>query len=191
MKNNSRSPFKGTTRLFGIIFLTIVTIMCMVISNTTNAEVEEQEQVQEEIVIQPEQIEQKPEEPTYRYKITLEEKDMLVRLVFLEANTESLECQKAVISVVINRWKSGYWGDTLHDVVYAKGQFSTAKNIPIAIPTANNYEAVDDVLRNGCTLPEYVLYFRADYHFNWKGYVPYKAIDHTYFGYIEKDKTIK
>jgi spore germination cell wall hydrolase CwlJ-like protein len=126
------------------------------------------------------------EEP--KYNLTPEEREMLAGLVFTEANTESLECQKAIVSVVINRWENGYWGNTLYDVIYAKHQFAAAHKIKTVTPTANNYEAVDYVLMNGCTLPKYVLYFRANYHFKWHGYVPYTSIDHTYFGYIDKDK---
>lgn len=113
---------------------------------------------------------------------------MLARLVYLEANTESLECQKAVISVVINRWKIGYWGDTLKDVVYAKGQFTPANKIWSTTPTEINYMAVDEVIKDGCILPEYCLYFRANFHFNWNGYVGYTNIDNVFFGYMLKDK---
>ena len=87
-------------------------------------------------------------EPTYVYSISSEEREMLARLVYLEANIESLECQKAVVSVVINRWQNGYWGDTLKDVVYAPNQFSPAYLIPNTTPTNTNYEAVDYVLKN-------------------------------------------
>ena len=127
-------------------------------------------------------------EPTYVYSISSEEREMLARLVYLEANIESLECQKAVVSVVINRWQNGYWGDTLEDVVYAPNQFSPAYLIPNTTPTNTNYEAVDYVLKNGCTIPEHVLYFRANYHFNWDGYIPYQKMDDTCFGYLQKDK---
>ena len=119
---------------------------------------------------------------------TLNDRETLARLVFLEANTESLECQKAVASVVINRMHSGYWGNTINSVVSASGQFTTASQIHRTTPTATNYEAVDYVLTNGVTIPSYVLYFRARHHFSWSGYVPYTTIDNTYFGYIAKDK---
>lgn len=121
------------------------------------------------------------------YNATLDDRETLARLVFLEANTESLECQKAIASVVINRVNSGYWGNTVNSVVYAKNQFTPASRIPYTTPTATNYEAVDYVLENGSTLPSYVLYFRAGYHFNWSGYVPYTSMGNTYFGYMAKD----
>lgn len=127
-------------------------------------------------------------EPTYVYNVTSAEREMLARLVYLEGGVESLECQKAIASVVINRWQNGYWGDTIKKVIYAKAQFSPASKIKTTTPTEMQYEAVDYVLKNGCTLPEYVLYFRANYHHKWTGYQPYTVIGRTYFGYLEKDK---
>lgn len=121
------------------------------------------------------------------YNVTSMEREMLARLVYREANTESIECQQAVASVVINRWLSGYWGNTLEDVVYAPYQFSPSNLLYCTTPTETNYEAVDYVLENGVTIPEYVMYFRLDFHFNWKGYKAYQKIDNTCFGYMEKD----
>ena len=138
-------------------------------------------------IVQPIHVEEIIPEPTYAYNITPEEREMLARLIFLEANTESLDCQKAVTYVIINRWQNGYWGNTLHDVVYAKGQFTPAAKIPYTTPTSINYEAVDYVIQNGVTVPQYVLYFRVGYHHKWKGYRGYIVYDHTYFGYMEKD----
>lgn len=126
-------------------------------------------------------------EPQYVYEVTSEEREMLARLVYREANLESIECQKAIISVVINRWKNGQWGNTLSDVVYAMHQFSPANLIYKTTPKETNYRAVDEVLRCGTTIPKHVMYFRADYHFDWSGYAPYTVIDQTYFGYFVKD----
>ena len=126
-------------------------------------------------------------EQEYAYDITSVEREMLARLVYREANTESIECQKAIISVVINRWQSGLWGDTLEEVVYAKNQFAPANLLYCTTPTETNYEVVDEIIENGITIPEYIFYFRADYHFKWDGYKAYKKIDNTCFGYMEKD----
>ena len=122
------------------------------------------------------------------YEITSVEREMLARLVYREANTESIDCQMAIVSVVFNRLASGYWGDTLEEVVYAKNQFAPTNLLYCTTPTETNYEAVDYVLENGVTIDKYVLYFRANYHFDWNGYQPYINIDHTYFGYMTKDK---
>lgn len=126
-------------------------------------------------------------EQEYAYDITSVEREMLARLVYREANTESIECQKAIISVIINRWQSGLWGDTLEEVVYAKNQFAPASLLYCTTPTETNYEVVDEIIENGITIPEYIFYFRADYHFKWDGYKSYKKIDNTCFGYMEKD----
>ena len=101
---------------------------------------------------------------------------------------ESLECQMAITSVVINRWQDGRWGDTLEEVIYSPYQFTPANLLCKTTPTELNYMAVDLVLKNGSTLPPYCMYFRADYHFNWGGYKPYIQIDTTCFGYLEVDK---
>lgn len=141
-----------------------------------------------EVIKEVEVIVEVEKEPTYAYNITSEEREMLARLVYREGNVESFECQKAIVSTIINRWKNGYWGNTLKDVVYAPNQYSPADILYKTTPTETNYKAVDEVLRYGCTVPYYVLYFRQDYHFNWKGYKPYCKLSTTCFGYLEKDK---
>lgn len=125
-------------------------------------------------------------EPTTYYLVTEEERELLARLVYCEANTESLECQKAVVSVVFNQLESGIWGASLEEVIYYGNNYSPVVFglIDAAEPTALNYEAVDYVLQNGPTLPTYVRYFRADYHHQWEGYKGYKTIDNVYFGYF-------
>lgn len=119
------------------------------------------------------------------YTITSAERDMLAAIVYLEGGIESYECQKAICSVIINRWQSGYWGSTIADVLYAPNQFTPAHKISSTTPTATQYQVVDDVINNGTSLPYYVMYFRANYYFDWA--TPYTAIDHTYFSYLPKD----
>ena len=105
-------------------------------------------------------------EPTYKHNVTSAEREMLARIVHREANTESLECQKAIVSVVINRWQDGRWGNTLKEVIYAPHQFSPSGLIYKTTPTETNYRAVDYVLKNGSTLPKYVMFFRANFGFS-------------------------
>ena len=169
-----RAPLLGAMGFIIIITMILTTV------NISSCSTIEDENLNE-ITIQQEDV------ITYVYNITPEEREMLARLIFLEANTESLDCQKAIVSVIINRWQSGYWGNTLHSVVYAKNQFTPASQIPYTTPTSINYEAVDYVIQNGVTVPQYVLYFRANYHHKWKGYSGYVVYDHTYFGYMQKD----
>ena len=135
--------------------------------------------------IEPEAITQ--EAPVAYYSVTAEERELLAKLVYCEANTESIECQKAIVSVVFNQLESGIWGYTIEEVIYYKNNYTPAVYglLDKAEPTATNYKAVDYVLENGPTLPTYVRYFRAGYHHKWSGYKGYKVIDNTYFGYFE------
>ena len=148
--------------------------------------------VEKEVIIEVEKeiIVEVEKEPTYTYEVTSVEREMLARLLYREANTESAECQRAIVSVIINRWLSGMWGDTLTEVVYSPNQFEPANLIYCTEPTEQNYEAVDYVLRYGSTLPDYVMYFRADWGFSnvWYDYQEYRKIDDVCFGYMEKDK---
>lgn len=201
MKSIKRAPLRGAVRNISIILFTIIivllfTSMTMAEPNTISNYIITEPS---EILVLNRQVEEKTvkesmlatpieDVPAYKYNVTSEDRETLARLIFLEGNTESLECQKAIASVVINRMYSGYWGNSIDSVVYARNQFTPAKHIPYVTPTATNYEAVDYVLTNGVTLPEYVLYFRVNYHFSWNGYVPYIAIGKTYFGYMAKDK---
>ena len=180
---NKTFYYRIITSLVGVILLLIICIITM------PPEVKIKEVEREVVVeIEKEVIIEVAKEPTYTYNITSTEREMLARLVYREANIENLECQKAVISVVINRWQSGKWGNTLGEVVYAPYQFTPSGLLYKTTPNETNYKAVDYVIQNGCTLPSYVMYFRADKHFNWDGYKPYTQIDKTYFGYFEVDK---
>ena len=130
-------------------------------------------------VLEEEKREQEPSQVLY---LTEEERELLARLVHQEGNIESLECQIAIASVVINRVNAGiFGGDNIYDVIYAKGQFSTAYMLDETVPNETNYEAVDYVIQNGPSIPYYVCFFRANYYF--KEYTPYCNIDHTYFSY--------
>jgi spore germination cell wall hydrolase CwlJ-like protein len=169
--------YKVITSLVGIILLLILYIVII----PPKVEIKEVE-VEKEIIVEV------AKEPTYKYNITSAEREMLARLVYREANIESLECQMAVVSVVINRWQDGRWEDTLEDVIYSPYQFTPANLLYKTTPTELNYTAVDLVLQNGCTMPPYVMYFRADHHFNWEGYKPYTQIDLTCFGYFVADQ---
>ena len=191
----SKKIFRIGIILCCVILVQFITIICL-INREPEVIIEEVEVIKEiEILKEVEIIKEvevpveviKEVKPTYRYNLTSEEREMLARLVYREANTESFECQKAIVSVVINRWLSGQWGKTLEDVVYAKSQFSPANLLYRTTPNETNYRAVDEVIKNGVTLPSYVLYFRADYHFNWNGYNAYTKISSTCFGYLTKD----
>lgn len=131
-----------------------------------------------------------PELPTYYIQLTDDEKYILATLLYLEGNTESVECQKAICSVVMNRMTM--WGMTLEEVVYEKTngfyQFSPAPNIEYYDPTLTQIEIVEELIVSGPTIPEYVCYFRANYYHDWPGINDFDYFDHTYFSYSDEDK---
>ena len=175
--------YKVITNLIGIILLLIIYIVA----------IPPQVEIKEVEVLKRVEVEKEVEvikEPIYIHNITSSEREMLARLIYREANTESLECQIAVASVVINRWQDGRWGQTLGEVVYSPEQFSPADLLYKTTPTETNYAAVDYVLKNGSILPKYCMYFRSEYCFSdiWEGYARYTQIDAMYFGYFVADK---
>lgn len=131
----------------------------------------------------------KPEvdEDLYLY-LTPEEKRILATLIRLECGGSSYDCQMAVASVIINRMN--YWGQSLRTVVFAKNQFSPSRLINYETgssnypPSAKHWQVVEDICKNGPTLPYYVMYFRGGRFHSWG--VPYKRIDSTYFSYSPK-----
>ena len=183
MEYSNETYLKVIASLIGMIILLVLYIDIQPPKIETMEVIKEVEVVKEKIV----EIEK---EPTYKYNISSVEREMLARLVYLEANTESLECQRAVASVVINRWLDGRWGSTIASVIYSPYQFSPAGLIHKTTPTETNYVAVDHILKSGSILPKYCLFFRSQYGFSstWSGYAEYAQIGDMYFGYFTVDK---
>lgn len=94
--------------------------------------------------------------------ITQQEYDMLVLTVYLEAGNQTLDCKKAVASVVLNRVNHSDFPSTVYSVLTQENQFTINFN-RTDTPGAECYEAVDSVLEYGSILPPDVLYFFADY----------------------------
>lgn len=123
------------------------------------------------------------EEPKPYYEVTDYERELLERLVYHEGNTESLECQKAIASVVFNRLydERHRFGSSIEEVIYAPGQFTVASYLFEDEPTETNKEAVDWVIWNGPSIDEKIQFFRSKYYFSWVE--PAMSIDNTYFSY--------
>lgn len=94
--------------------------------------------------------------------VTQQEYDMLVLTVYLEAGNQTLDCKKAVASVVLNRVNHSDFPSTVYSVLTQENQFTINFN-RTDTPEAECYEAVDSVLEYGSILPPDVLYFFADY----------------------------
>lgn len=91
-----------------------------------------------------------------RWNITLtqEERELLARIVWLEAQGEPVEGQQAVVEVVFNRMASNLYPDTLYDVLSQSNpvQFCSWKNREGAVPTAKEYQSIEDVLEGKTAL---------------------------------------
>ncbi len=61
---------------------------------------------------------------TEKVSVTDKDMDCLSKNIFHEAGVEDRDGKIAVAQVTLNRVKSGRWGQTICDVVYAKKQFS-------------------------------------------------------------------
>lgn len=122
------------------------------------------------------------------YDITQEEREMLARILYLEAGNTSEECQKMVLSVIFNRYEAYNGEKSLKEIIYAKEQFTPAPLIKSTTPKEQQYKVVDYIMENGSILPKYVRSFRSGHYFNYEGYVGYTSIDNVYFGYFIKDK---
>ena len=107
----------------------------------------------------PEEAPEAPE-PESRYgPITGEEREILARVVYLEARGECAEGRQAVAEVVLNRVQSDAFPDTVAEVVFQPGQFSTADDLADAEPGENEYAAVDRAVEGQAVLPGEVTYF--------------------------------
>ena len=102
------------------------------------------------------------EPPESRYAgivLTEEDVDLLARIIWLEARGECFEGQQAVAEVVFNRMLSDVFPDTLYEVIYQKGQFSTASRVQQATPGETQYRAIYEALTGSPILPLEVVFF--------------------------------
>lgn len=137
---------------------TTVTTTC---TKTVPVEVEEPKNDPVEPENDCEESEEVEEEVSYS-GITQQEYDMLVLTVYLEAGNQTLDCKKAVASVVLNRVNHSDFPSTVYSVLTQENQFTINFN-RTDTPGAECYEAVDSVLEYDSILPPDVLYFFADY----------------------------
>lgn len=124
------------------------------------------------------------------FEATADELEQLVVLCYLEAGGESDECVRAVAEVVFNRLSYGAWGDTLTEVIYAPGEFepaayiaefSSCGNLIIEDRLDEIRDIVWDVYNSGVSIPERVMFFRADYYHVFSGAVDEFAVGNVYF----------
>lgn len=103
-----------------------------------------------------------PEKVESRYTgvtLTEEEKYLLARIIWLEARGESFDGQQAIAEIVLNRLVSDRFPNTIRDVIYAEGQFSTTKFLDTAKPGELQYKAIECAMTQKSVLPMDVFFF--------------------------------
>lgn len=113
-----------------------------------------------------------PEEPFLYYEedesgdprypdiqLTYEERQLLARVIWVEARGECAQGQQAVAEVVLNRMASPNFGDTLSNVIYAEGQFRSVPYLDDAEPYQAQYDAIERAIYGPYVLPEDVVHF--------------------------------
>lgn len=138
----------------------------------------------EEVAVEAKEVEAVSAQLDCYIDLTSNEKQMLASLLYLEARGESYECQKAIASVVINRFTTGNY-NSISDVIYEKNQFTPAKYVKELVYNDEQIAAVEEICMNGPSIPEYVTYFRAHRYHSWGDLIAYKQIDSTYFSYSQ------
>ena len=99
-------------------------------------------------------------EPRYPdIQLTYEERQLLARVIWVEAQGECEEGQQAVAEVVLNRMASPEFGNTLKGVIYGEGQFRSVPYLEDAEPHQAQYEAIEAAIYGPYVLPEGVVHF--------------------------------
>lgn len=93
---------------------------------------------------------------TYVYGFSAYEQDLLVKVAYLEAGNQQWPGMALVMNVIINR--SNHSGLTIEQVIYSPGQFAVVDMIDGCIPSAEAYEALNNVM-NGWDASMGALYF--------------------------------
>lgn len=92
-------------------------------------------------------------------ELSREERELLARMVWVEARGENDKGQQAVAEVVLNRLVAEDYSDNLRDIIYSNNQFRSTQWLDEAEPTQTQYEAVDAALNGPYILPIDVVHF--------------------------------
>ena len=92
-------------------------------------------------------------------RLTMEERDLLAKVIWAEARGECAAGQQAIAEVVLNRLLSPQFGDDLKDVIYSEGQFRSVDKLEEAEPTQAQYQAIERAFFGTPGLNRNVVYF--------------------------------
>ncbi len=103
--------------------------------------------------------------------VSMEEYEMLCKIVTTEANTEDIEGQMLIANVVMNRVQSDIFPDTIEEVILSPGQFDPVENgvFNRTEPTDESREAVIRAL-SGEDASQGALYFQKSAATIWGDY---------------------
>lgn len=91
--------------------------------------------------------------------LTLEEQNLLAKMVWVEARGESFEGQQAIAEIVLNRLVSEDFPDSVESIIYAENQFRSTAFLEDAEPNSIQYEAIERALEGPYVLPIDVFFF--------------------------------
>ena len=111
--------------------------------------------------------------------INPEELELLAKVITTESGADwcKNELQLAVGSVVLNRVADSRFPNSIEEVIYQPGQYSTAKRLEGVVPTERAKEHAKQLLTEGVTIPESVVW-----QANFKQGKTYKVLQGVYFG---------
>ena len=95
--------------------------------------------------------------------VDLQDKDLIAKVVMLEAGEKSPECQQAVAEVILNRLVRWGYSDYVPGVLYSENRFSGPlyrSPLPDITPSEEHYTAVEKAYSGPYIFPnDYVTYF--------------------------------
>ncbi len=145
---------------------------------------EEQEEA-EEAAREAAQAESVETEYTDAYSMSTDDTYLLACLVMAEAGGECYEGKLAVANIVLNRLNGGSYGSSIHDVIYARGQFSVVRNGALnrALnngPNEGSIQAANEALAGVNNVPGYTS-FCMESCANYGNYNAYSLIGNQVF----------
>lgn len=122
--------------------------------------------------------------------MTEEELYLFATVIYTEAGNQKYEGQLAVANVILNRMEDGYWGTSLEEVLFAKGQFEGAKKEYIdraqrkGIPESC-YDAAREALAGRNNIGDFMFFRTTSSADRTADYVTYKVFyileDHVFY----------
>lgn len=120
------------------------------------------------------------------YNLSEDDKYLLMKVTMSEAENQGLYGKLLVMKVIMNRYDSDRFSDTIYDIVYTPGQFAgtTTSKYKNLEPDEECYEALNMILY-GWDESNGALYFHNDNcesFSSWNSNFLFKYKDHSFYG---------